>query len=102
MEKYINYFVLLSNMESITLKVEKEFSSEIKMAMSPDYSTKTEFIREAIREKIQKIRRERALLNLVKFKGTVNGKSLTKEDKVKAAKELEDYPGDIFKDLGLK
>jgi hypothetical protein len=48
-------------MRSITLKVENAFAREIQKALTPDYSTKTEFIREAIRDKIASIRRERIL-----------------------------------------
>ncbi|MFP4118315.1 MAG: hypothetical protein ACLFTR_05330 [Candidatus Woesearchaeota archaeon] len=45
-------------METITLRVDKEFSKEIERSMHPYYSTKTEFIREAIRDKIKRIRKE--------------------------------------------
>jgi predicted transcriptional regulator len=45
-------------MESITIKVENEFAREIDRAMRPHYSTKTEFIREAIRDKIKEITKE--------------------------------------------
>ena len=47
-------------MESITIKVEEDFAKEIEKAMKPYYSTKTEFIREAIRDKIRDMRLERA------------------------------------------
>ena len=47
-------------MESITIKVEENFAKEIEKAMKPYYSTKTEFIREAIRDKIRDMRLERA------------------------------------------
>lgn len=53
-------------MESITIKVEGSLAKEIDDAMKPDYSTKTEFIREAIREKIKEIRKEKAVLALSK------------------------------------
>ncbi len=45
-------------MEIITLRVDKDFSKEIEKSMRPYYSTKTEFIRDAIRDKIKKIRKE--------------------------------------------
>lgn len=55
------YLVLLTlTMESITIKVEEDFAEEIEKAMRPLYSTKTEFIREAIRDKIIAMRLERA------------------------------------------
>jgi metal-responsive CopG/Arc/MetJ family transcriptional regulator len=43
-------------MESISLKMEKGFLSDIEKIMKKhNYSTKTEFIREAIRDKIKKL-----------------------------------------------
>lgn len=47
-------------MESITIKVDENFAKEIEKAMTPYYSTKTEFIREAIRDKLREMRLERA------------------------------------------
>ncbi|MBT4824757.1 hypothetical protein HN695_04190 [Candidatus Woesearchaeota archaeon] len=44
-------------MESITIKVEERFAKQIEKAMKPNYSTKTEFIREAIRDKLMFIKR---------------------------------------------
>ena len=47
-------------MEIITLRVNESFAHEIDMAMNPYYSTKTEFIREAIRDKIKQLKNERS------------------------------------------
>ena len=41
-------------MKSITIKVEDSLYKELKDALTPLYSTKTEFIREAIRDKLKK------------------------------------------------
>jgi Arc/MetJ-type ribon-helix-helix transcriptional regulator len=41
-------------MESITIKVDPAFARQMDRAMKPLYSTKTEFIRAAIREKIER------------------------------------------------
>ncbi len=46
-------------MESITIKVEESFAKEIEKAMKPNYSTKTEFIREAIRDKLRMLRNQK-------------------------------------------
>ncbi|MCK5107864.1 MAG: hypothetical protein KAQ83_03995 [Nanoarchaeota archaeon] len=48
-------------MESITIKVEKEMADAINLSLKPYYATKTEFIREAIRDKLK----QRALQKLV-------------------------------------
>ena len=46
----------LEQMENISLKLEKEFLKAIEAVMKKhNYMTKTEFIREAIREKIKKL-----------------------------------------------
>ncbi|MEK6934394.1 MAG: ribbon-helix-helix domain-containing protein [Nanoarchaeota archaeon] len=68
-------------MESITIKVEEELSKEIDKAMKPDYSTKTEFIREAIRDKIKEIRREKAIDELKKYFGKAKITTSSKEER---------------------
>ena len=43
-------------MESISLKLDKEFLKDIEIIMKKNrYSTKTEFIREAVRDKIREL-----------------------------------------------
>ena len=50
-------------MENISIKLEKNFSDSITRAMKRhNYSTKTEFIRSALREKLAKLE-EREILN---------------------------------------
>lgn len=53
-------------MQSVTIKVEDKLAKEIDNSMKPYYSTKTEFIREAIRDKLKQIKKERALYLLKK------------------------------------
>ncbi len=46
-------------MESISLKLEKAFLQDIEKVMKKhNYSTKTEFIREAIRDKIKELEKQ--------------------------------------------
>lgn len=55
-------------MESITIKVDEQMAKAIEQSMKPLYATKTEFIREAIRDKIKKQEREAFLKkNLGKY-----------------------------------
>ncbi len=50
-------------MESISLKLNTRFSHDIEKVMKRHrYTTKTEFIREAIRDKIRDIEKEEAIL----------------------------------------
>jgi metal-responsive CopG/Arc/MetJ family transcriptional regulator len=64
LEKFKYYLVLLGiTMESISLKLEPAFLNAIKKIMKKhNYMTKTEFIREALRDKIKQIE-EREILS---------------------------------------
>ena len=68
-------------MESITIKVEDKLSQEINKAMQPDYTTKTEFIREAIRDKIKVIRKEKVIDELKKYFGKAKTKTSYEQER---------------------
>ena len=68
-------------MESITIKVEDNLAKEIGKAMKPFYSTKTEFIREAIREKLVALRKEQSIEELKKHFGKAKTKTSYKEER---------------------
>lgn len=68
-------------MESITIKVEENLAKEMDKAMKPFYSTKTEFIREAIREKLMALRKEHAIEELKKHFGKAKTKTSYKEER---------------------
>lgn len=72
-------------MESITIKVEEGFALEIEKAMKPYYSTKTEFIREAIRDKIKLQRREEIAERLKKSFGIA--KTNTSDEELRVIRE---------------
>lgn len=72
-------------MESITIKVEEDFAKEIEKAMRPLYSTKTEFIREAIRDKIKLQRREEIAERLKKSFGIA--KTNTSDEELRTIRE---------------
>ena len=53
-------------MENISLKLEKEFLKAIENVMKKhNYMTKTEFIREAIREKVKKLGEKETIRNKI-------------------------------------
>jgi len=55
-EIFIYYLVILSSMENISLKLDTYILRELKRVMKRYfYSTKTEFIREAIRDKMAEL-----------------------------------------------
>jgi metal-responsive CopG/Arc/MetJ family transcriptional regulator len=79
-------------MQSITIKVEDAFAKEIDLALNPDYSTKTEFIREAIRDKIALIRRERIIRTVWgSAQKKVSDKSLRQTREAVGKEYLEKY-----------
>lgn len=70
-EIVIYHLVLLSDtMEAVSLKLEDSFLDDIEETMKKHrYTTKTEFIREAIRDKIKELEKEEALFRLEKAYG---------------------------------
>ena len=78
----VYYFVLLSlTMESITIKVDKAMAKDLEQTMKPDYATKTEFIREAIRDKIMNRSKEVIMQDLLKHFGKAKTKTTDEEDR---------------------
>ena len=68
-------------MESVTIKVHKEMLNEIKKSIKPDYGTKSEFIRDAIREKLEKKRQKELIKHFEKYFGGVKKKTSYKREK---------------------
>ena len=80
-------------MENISFKLEPEFMKVIDRIMKKNrYMTKTEFIREAIRDKIRELEKQKMLKNLEKVFGSSEHKT-TDEDlhnaREKAFEKLE-------------
>lgn len=80
-------------METISVKFEEEFAKNVEKAMKKyNYSTKTEFIREAVGDKIKNLEKEEALVRLSIFYGASELKTTNKqlhEAGERALKELE-------------
>lgn len=80
-------------MEAVSLKLEDSFLEDIEETMKKHrYTTKTEFIREAIRDKIRELEKEEALLRIKKLYGS--SKRKTSDEQIhkageKAFRELE-------------
>ena len=74
-------------MESISLKLESEFLNDIENMMKKHrYTTKTEFIREAIRDKIKDLEKEELILRAKSLYGASKRKT-TDEDLHKAGEK---------------
>ena len=63
-------------METVTIKMEDKLLDEIDQKLEGHrYSTRTEFIRDAIREKLSELEKEDILKNLAQLKGTSKRKT---------------------------
>ena len=68
-------------METISLKMEKELLKDIDSSLKNHrYSTRTEFIRDAIRAKLSDLEKEEVIKRLTEFKGSLKGKSKMSEE----------------------
>ncbi len=82
-------------METVTIKMEDSLAKTIEKKMKVHhYTTKTEFIREAIRDKITDLEKAEALARLEKMYGAGKGRhNISDEDihkaREKAVKEIE-------------
>ena len=68
-------------MESITIKVDEALAKEMNAAIEPYFSTKTEFIREAIRDKLKRIKKEKAVDELREYLGKAKTKTSNAEER---------------------
>ena len=67
-------------MEAVSLKLEDTFLQDIESTMKKHrYTTKTEFIREAIRDKIRDLEKEEAFLRAKNLYGASERKTTDKE-----------------------
>jgi Arc/MetJ-type ribon-helix-helix transcriptional regulator len=79
-------------MQPISVKFEKEFLNDMEAMMKKHrYATKTEFIREAVRDKLEELSKEQLIAEFLKFRGKAKKKTTyaeNKRTKEKVSKEL--------------
>lgn len=76
----ITLYILSITMEVISLKLEDDLLKEIDYSLIHNrYATRTEFIRDAIREKLSDLEKEELLKELVRLKGSVKRKTTDKQ-----------------------
>lgn len=88
-------------METISVRFEEDFVEEIEKAMKENrYATKTEFIREAVRDKVKDLEKQQALLRVEKLYGAGRGKhrNITDEDIHRARERVG---RELAKELGI-
>ncbi len=80
-------------MQAITIKMEDKFLEELDQKLEEHrYSTRTEFIRDAIREKLSELEKGEILKNLAQLKGSSKRKTTDEQlhtAREKLAKEYE-------------
>ncbi len=82
-------------MEHISIKLEEDFLNDLEKAMrTRNYATKSEFIREAIRDKIEEIDKKEMLKHIQ----SIAGKSKRKT----TDKQLHEIREEVFKELAKK
>lgn len=87
-------------METVTFKLHEKLLKKIDKLLRPlNFNNRTEFIREAVREKLYKIETERLMRKLAQFKGAAMVK--TSDEKLKEAREnaVKRYAKDFGIDL---
>ena len=90
-------------MESLTIRLDDGLSKKINNFLSPYYSTKTEFVREAIREKIKSLENEVFLRKLQKEVVAKRKTPLTIKETEKLLKEMEKVSdSDILRKYNLQ
>ena len=73
-------------MQAITIKMEDRLLEELDQKLEEyRYSTRTEFIRDAIREKLSELEKEEVLKNLAQLKGS--SKRKTSDEQLHIARE---------------
>ncbi|MAF34684.1 hypothetical protein CMO91_02460 [Candidatus Woesearchaeota archaeon] len=67
-------------METVSIKLEKSFLKDLVRSMKAHrYATKTEFIREAVRDKMQDLEKKEAIKRLDKWYGSSKRKTTDKQ-----------------------
>ena len=97
-----NYFVLLCSMQNMSIKLDDAFARRLERGMREfNYSTKTEFIRESIRDKLKTLSEQRekkkAWQALVAARGIFKGQGKAKTDE--EFRKLTEKAGEEFIEL---
>lgn len=86
-------------MEAVSLKLDANMLHNIDESLKGNnYSTRTEFIRDAIRDKLELLRREQMAWEFLKFKGRAKKKTTNKQNKDTADKALKE----LAEEMGWK
>lgn len=84
-------------MESITIKVSEDMAKEIDSLVNPDYGTRTDFIRAAVRDKVRQERKDRFLKALENNFGKAKAKNNKTDRQIR-----EEVSRELLSEWGLK
>jgi len=77
--------------EMISLKLENKFLDEIDIIVKKEgYQNRTEFIRNALREKVEEVKLKQAMMEIAHLKGASKRKTTEKEYEKARAKAFEE------------
>lgn len=78
--------------EMITLKLEKDFLQKVDSLLTEaGYDSRTEFIRDSLRDKMDKIRTQQVLMHIARFKGISGTKTSDDDLEMKRDKVVKKY-----------
>ncbi len=83
LERFIYYFVLQRNtMETVTVKFQEDVLKKIDYSIAEhDFNSRTEFIREAVRDKLSELSKEDLINEFLKFRGKAKKKTTDEENR---------------------
>jgi len=83
-------------METVSIKLEENIAKDLEKAMKRNhYMTKTEFIREAIRDKMKDLEKEEMLLRVKKMYGASKRRTTDKQLHEAGEKAFEDLEKEL-------
>jgi len=82
-ERFIYYFVLQWNtMETVTVKFQENVLKKIDESITEhDFNSRTEFIREAVRDKLDELNKKDLIQEFLKFRGKSKKKTTYEENR---------------------
>ena len=99
-------FFFFNTMQVVTLKMERNMLEEIDDSLEENlYATRTEFIRDCIRQRLKEIEVQRRMNGLLELQKKTKGKTfknLSKDELDRMAEESFKTGRDGFKELGIK
>jgi metal-responsive CopG/Arc/MetJ family transcriptional regulator len=83
-------------MESVTVKFQEDILKRIDEGIARhNYNSRTEFIREAVRDKLEKLHREKLIQEFMRYRGIAKQKTTDEQDERLRERLGKEYTRDI-------